>query len=111
MTNESGIHPSGWRILVQPIVVEEKTASGIIVSHGELADREQMANTTGTVVEVGPECNNWTKSGDKVVFGKFSGLLYVGKDNVKYRIINDDDIVAVLDGDVTLVDPHLKKGL
>ncbi|UOF81992.1 chaperonin 10 kd subunit [Caudoviricetes sp.] len=111
MENKSGIHPVGWRILIKPLEVEQKTQSGIIISHGELTDREQMANTTGEVIEIGSESNTWAKVGNRVVFGKFSGLMYVGKDEVKYRVINDDDIVAVLDDDMKLVDPHLKKGL
>lgn len=117
MSNVSGIYPKGWRVLVLPEEIEEKTESGIIISHGTLKDREEMANTTGVVIAVGDACwpdssEPWAKEGDKVVFGKFSGLLYVGKDEKKYRIINDVDIVAVLDEDVSIVDPNLvvKKG-
>jgi co-chaperonin GroES (HSP10) len=66
-----------------------------------------MSNTTGEVIEVGPEINGWAKNGDRIVFSKYAGLLYQGKDGKRYRIINDDNIVATLDGDVKLVDPYL----
>jgi co-chaperonin GroES (HSP10) len=111
MSNESGINPQGWRVLILPLEIETKTESGIIVTTVENTEREQMANTTGQVVAMGEECNNWCKVGDRVVFAKFSGLVYLGKDNRKYRVINDQDIVATLDGDVKLVDPFLGKGV
>jgi co-chaperonin GroES (HSP10) len=49
----------------------------------------------------------WCKVGDKVAFAKYAGLLYQGKDGVKYRMVNDGDITAVLDSDVELIDPYL----
>jgi co-chaperonin GroES (HSP10) len=111
MPNVSGINPQGWRILIKPLEIEEKTDWGFVVSTGEMSVREQLANTTGEVIEVGPECNTWCKAGDRVVFAKYSGLMYLGKDNVQYRVVNDEDIVATLDEDVKLVDPHLAKGM
>ena len=111
MSNESGINPQGWRVLILPLEIETKTQSGIIVTTSENEEREQMANTTGQVVATGSECNDWCKPGDRVVFAKFSGLVYLGKDGRKYRVINDQDIVATLDGDVKLVDPFLGKGV
>ncbi len=113
--NTSGIHPQGNRVLIIPLELEHKTASGIILATEGQKDREQMANTTGLVVEVGPEAFDgyktiWAKSGDRVVFAKYAGLLYLGKDGKKYRVINDENIVATLDGDVKLVDPYLSQG-
>lgn len=75
-----------------------------------------MGNTTGQVIEVGAECFDghstvWCVAGDRIVFAKYSGLVYLGKDGKKYRIINDDNVVATLDGDVKLVDPHIARGL
>ena len=113
--NTSGIHPQGNRVLIIPLELEHKTASGIILATEGQKDREQMSNTTGLVVEVGPEAFDgyqtmWAKSGDRVVFAKYAGLLYLGKDGKKYRVINDENIVATLDGDVKLVDPYLSQG-
>lgn len=116
MVNNSGIHPKGWRILVKPLELESKTESGIILATASQKEREDMANTTGEVIEIGDGCwsdieTPWCAVGDRVVFAKYSGLLYEGKDGFKYRVINEDNVVAVLDADVKLVDPHLKRGL
>jgi chaperonin GroES len=114
--NKSGIHPKGHRLLVKPLEVEDKTASGIIVTTASNKDREEMSNTTGKVIEVGSGCwigldAPWCQSGDNIVFAKYAGLLYLGKDGEKYRIINEDNVVATLDSDVKLVDPYLAKGV
>jgi len=113
--NTSGINPVGWRILVKPKEIIEKTASGIIVTTEQNKDREQMANTTGIVIAMGDQCfadepSAWCAVGDKVIFAKYAGLLYTGGDGVQYRMINDKDIVGTLDQEVDLVDPYLSKG-
>ena len=115
MSNESGINPVGWRILIKPLEIREATASGIILTTGAIRDREQMANTTGIVIAVGEGCYveeaaPWCAVGDKVIFAKYAGLLYLGKDGNQYRIVNDKDITGTLDADVDLVDPYLAKG-
>ena len=53
MSNESGINPQGWRVLILPLEIETKTQSGIIVTTSENEEREQMANTTGQVIARG----------------------------------------------------------
>jgi co-chaperonin GroES (HSP10) len=101
MENKSGIHPKGHRILIYPEPVEETTASGIVINTGNNIERERLAQLRGVVVEVGstawhdqPEA--WVKPGDKIIFGKYSGLIYKGDDDLEYRIINDLDIVATV---------------
>jgi co-chaperonin GroES (HSP10) len=101
MENKSGIHPKGHRVLIYPEPVETTTASGIVVSTGTNADRERLAQLRGTVVELGntawhDQPEKWAKVGDKVIFGKYSGLIYTGDDEKEYRIINDLDIVATV---------------
>lgn len=101
-TNTSGIHPKGHRVLVLPDTVEEVTESGIIISVGTNRERERLAQLKGIIVEIGNSCwhdqpEPWAKIGDRVIFGKYSGLIYQGADNQEYRVINDLDIVAVVD--------------
>ena len=48
----------------------------------------------GEVIEVGEDCNTWCKVGDRVVHAKYAGLMYLGKDEVKYRVVNDEDMLA-----------------
>jgi co-chaperonin GroES (HSP10) len=102
MSNTSGLHPVGHRLLIQPTGVEEVTAGGIIISK-QTVDQERLAQMTGRVIEVGTTAyadqpSAWCKVGDIVTFGKYSGLIYKGaetKDKCEYRIINDLDVVAV----------------
>jgi len=117
MSNVSGITPILDRVLLKPIYVTNKSAGGIILATDEMSDREQLGNTTGEVMAIGPlafqhdydECP--IKVGDKIIMAKYAGLMYVGKDGLKYRMINDDDITGILDSDVDVVDPHLVKGM
>jgi co-chaperonin GroES (HSP10) len=100
--NDSGIHPKGARVLVLPEQVEKQSKGGIVF-HDEAVKREEMAQTKGVVVEVGPDCwldqntQEWAKVGDTIVFGRYAGVFYDGKDGKKYRLINDLDVVATLD--------------
>ena len=115
MSNESGINPVGWRVLVKPQEVKQMSKGGIILSTDTNKEREQMGNTTGLVVAMGDQCYAdepapWCKVGDKIIFAKYAGLLYLGKDGNQYRMINDKDVTGTLDADVNLVDPYLAKG-
>lgn len=105
MINESGIHPLGHRVLVLPEFVEEKSEGGIIIHHGNQQMREEMAQIKALVVELGSTAykdqeSEWCQAGDRVVIGKYSGLLYKGKDGQNYRVINDLDVVANIEPEV-----------
>jgi len=100
--NKSGFLPLGHRLLVKPDEVEKKTQSGIILAQ-ETTGRDEMAQIRGTVVAVGDGCwrdtptPSWASPGDRVVFGKYSGLMWEGFDGKKYRILNDLDVVGRLE--------------
>lgn len=101
MNNPSGIYPKGHRVLIKTDAVEEVTESGIIL-HNETTKKEQLAEIRGTVIELGSTAYSdqkqpWCNPGDKVIFAKYAGLLYDGKDEVQYRVINDLDVVAVIE--------------
>lgn len=105
MTNNSGIHPCGHRILVKPEEIEERSEGGIVLMTASTEKMEALAQTFGWVVATGETAyadqpSAWCKVGDRISFAKYSGLLNVGKDGVKYRIINDLDVVSVIDKDV-----------
>lgn len=99
--NVSGIWPVGHRVLILPEQIEEKTEAGIILHTGAQKAREEMAQIEGTVIALGTTAYSdqpsaWCSVGNKVIIGKYSGLIYDGKDGKKYRVINDLDVVAVL---------------
>ncbi len=101
MENKSGIHPKGHRVLILPDPVEEVSESGIVLSVGQTADRERLAQLRGTIVELGSTAWHdqpvpWAEVGDHIIFGKYSGLIYKGDDGLEYRIINDLDVVATV---------------
>lgn len=97
--NESGIRPLGHRVLVLPESIEKKTSSGIFLPE-TTTHKEQMAQIRALVIEVGPGAwqdttsPEWAKEGDMVLIGKYAGLVYEGKDEKTYRVINDLDLVA-----------------
>ena len=114
MSNESGMNPVGWRVLIKPQEVKMVSKGGSILTTETTEAREQMGNTTGVVIAMGDQCYldepaPWCEVGDKVIFAKYAGLLYLGKDGNQYRMVNDKDITGTLDSDVDLVDPYLAK--
>jgi co-chaperonin GroES (HSP10) len=65
-------------------------------------DREALAQMYGVVIAMGDSCyadqvSQWCKVGDRVSFGKYTGLLYTGTDEQKYRMINDLDVVGLVE--------------
>ena len=101
VTNESGIYPKGHRVLIKAEEVEEKTSGGILLT-SEMTKREQLAEIRGRVIELGSTAFSDQKEpfcavGDRVIFAKYSGILYDGKDGNEYRVINDLDVVAVIE--------------
>ena len=114
MSNESGINPCGWRVLIKPQEINEVSKGGIILTTEITKEREQMGNTTGIVIAMGTQCyadepEPWCQLGDKVIFAKYAGLVYLGKDGNQYRMVNDKDVTGTLDADVDLVDPYLAR--
>ena len=103
--NESGIHPVGHRVLIKPMEFQETTESGIIIAVGSSIDQQRLAQMQGVVIEMGTTAYSdqpepWCKVGDKITFGKYSGLIYKDKetlDKEEYRVINDLDVVALHD--------------
>jgi chaperonin GroES len=88
------LKPFEDRVLVEPEESEEsKTKSGIIIP-----DTAKEKPRTGKVIEVGTdeELAQKIKTGDKIVFAKFTGdeIEFEGK---KYLIVSKNDILAVID--------------
>jgi chaperonin GroES len=96
------INPVLHRILIKPDDLEEKTQSGIIIKHDK---REEAAVEKGTVVLVGSTAykefgttaeEQGIKVGSRVTFAKYAGKTIKDGD-VRYLILNDEDIVGVLE--------------
>jgi chaperonin GroES len=87
------IKPLADRVLVEPAQAEEKTAAGIIIP-----DTAKEKPQKGTVVAVGPGKKDepmTVKTGDKVLYGKYSGT-EINVDGSDYLIMRESDILAVI---------------
>lgn len=109
--NNSGIKPAGHRVLVLPEqdTEDEKALKKIgLVIPGHTNERHRLAQMAGVVVEVGKtawkdfKSEPWAKEGDRIMFAKYSGVIIRGKDGNQYRMVNDEDVVALLDPEVEI---------
>ncbi len=93
------LRPLQDRVLVRRVEPEVKTAGGIFIP-----DTAQEKPTEGEVVAVGPGMRDEAgkvyplevKSGDRVLFGKWSGS-EVKLDGEDLMILKETDIMGVLD--------------
>jgi chaperonin GroES len=91
------------RVVVKRIDAEEKSAGGIIIP-----DTAREKPSEGEIIAVGPGGRDESgklipidlKTGDRVLFGKWSGT-EVKIDGVDYLIMKESDIMGVLDQSVT----------
>ena len=87
------IKPLADRVLIQPKEAETKTASGLYIP-----DTAKEKPSEGKVLAVGPGQKDEpmeVKVGDEVIYGKYSGT-EVTVDDVKYLIVKQSDILAIL---------------
>ena len=86
------------RVVLQQILAEETTKSGIVLP-GQAKEKPQQAEVIavgpGGVVD-GKEIKMQVKVGDKVIYSKYSGT-DVELDDEKYVIVKQNDILAVIE--------------
>lgn len=91
------LEPLSDRVILKPVEVEETTKSGIILTSAS-QEKPQFAEIVavgpGGVVD-GKEIKMTVKVGQKVIASKYSGT-EVDLDDVKYNIVRQSDILAVL---------------
>lgn len=96
---------AGWRLLIERIskTGEDKSDGGIVLPHGA---REDKATTlariikigTGRVTEQGVTIPiTGYNEGDIILVGKYAGTP-IGRDDSNFRIINEPEVLAVLEG-------------
>ena len=91
--------PAGYRLLLKPREVANKTAGGIILTD-ESVDAAKFSCVVSKVIDIGPDCyhdkeTQWCKKGDWVLTGKYVGLKFVYEKET-YAIINDDEIIGIV---------------
>ena len=95
--------PTGWRIIVLPFRMDEKTKGGILMGQDTL-DKQQVASQCGNVLAMGPQCYKdkerypdgpWCKKGDWVIFARYAGSRFKIEGG-EVRMLNDDEILATI---------------
>ena len=95
--------PTGWRMLVLPFKLPEKT-KGVLFLGADTLERQQVASTCGLVLAMGPHCYDkekfpegpWCKKGDWVVFARYAGSR-IQIDGGEVRLLNDDEVLATIE--------------
>lgn len=93
------IRPLGDRILVEPLEEKEVKKGGIIIP--DTAKEKPMESVvvalgTGKTDDDGKKIPFEVKKGDRVLCSKYGGT-EIKLDGKEYKILNSDDILAVLD--------------
>ena len=96
--------PTGWRILVLPFKMKDKTKGGIVFAETTL-EKQQVASQCGLVLAMGSQCYKdkerypegpWCKVNDWVMFARYAGSR-IKIDGGEIRLLNDDEILATID--------------
>ena len=93
------IRPLQDRVVVKRLSEEEKTKGGIIIPDSakeKPSEGKVVAVGHGRVSESGEKIPLEVKSGDKVLFGKYTGT-EIKIDGEEHLILREDDILAVVD--------------
>ena len=96
--------PTGWRLLVLPFKMKEKTKGGLVLAETTL-EKQQVASQVGLVMAMGPQCYKdkerypegpWCKEKDWVMFARYAGSR-IKIEGGEMRLLNDDEILATID--------------
>ncbi len=94
------LKPLADHVVVEPVVQEEKTASGIFLPDTAAKEKPQQGKVIavgiGKYSDAGKLLKPEVKAGDEVVFAKYSGtpIKHEGKD---FLILNERDILAIIE--------------
>jgi chaperonin GroES len=94
------LKPLGNRIVVEPIEQEEVTAGGIVLPETAKEKPQQgfvLSTGPGERDEKGNRIPMDVKTGDKVLFAKYSGTEFK-LDGKKLLILRDSDLLAIVEG-------------
>ncbi len=95
--------PTGWRLLVLPFKMKDKTKGGIVLAESTL-EKQQVASQCGLILTMGPQCymdkerypeGPWCKVGDWVMFARYAGSR-IKIEGGEIRLLNDDEILATI---------------
>jgi chaperonin GroES len=93
------IRPLYDRVVVTRVAEEEKTKGGIIIPDSakeKPAEGKVLAVGTGKVLDDGSVRPLDIKSGDRVLFGKYSGT-EVSINGEEHLILREDDVLGIIE--------------
>ncbi len=93
------LRPLGDRLVVEPLEAEEKTKGGIILpdtAKEKPQEGKVVATGKGKMDENGKLVPMEVKTGDKILYGKYSGT-EITIDGKEYMILREEDVLAVVD--------------
>jgi co-chaperonin GroES (HSP10) len=105
ISNNSGIQPLEYNVLVLPKDVERKTKGGLLLAE-QTVEKEEFGRTEGILVAVSPMAftfADWPadapkpRLGQRVMFSKYQGVSVQGRDGKAYWIIKDKSLMAVIE--------------
>ena len=95
--------PTGWRLLILPFKMKEKTKGGIIMGQDTL-EKQQVASQCGNILAMGPDAYGdkkrfpdgpWCKVGDWIMFARYAGSR-IKIEGGEVRLLNDDEVLATI---------------
>lgn len=102
--NTSGVNPIGKKVLILTDEFKTTFADDKLEFLPEVAERMNLASESGVLTAVGPDAFAHNSDGSKasvrptvgqhVYFEKYAGLLVMGNDGRKYRLMDDACIGA-----------------
>ena len=97
-TTKLSVRPLGDRVIIAAIAQEEMTKGGIILPDTAKEKPQQgevVAVGNGKISDAGETIAMTVKSGDKVLYGKYSGT-EVKIDGTEYLIVKESEILAII---------------
>ncbi|HLD40849.1 MAG TPA: co-chaperone GroES [Candidatus Omnitrophota bacterium] len=93
------IQPLGDRVIVKPLEAESKTKGGIVIpdtAKEKPQEGKVVAVGKGKVSDDGKLQALEVKTGDKVLYGKYSGTEITTKEGEELLIMKEEDILAII---------------
>jgi len=93
------IQPLGDRVIIKPLEAESKTKGGIVIpdtAKEKPQEGKVVAVGKGKISDDGKLQALEVKSGDKVLYGKYSGTEITTKEGEELLIMKEEDILAII---------------
>lgn len=102
MNNElPEVWPTGFHVLIEVDKVEDKTSGGLFLPANSRDDQQRKA-TMATILRLGPDASIRLgeamnlQPGCRIVFSRYGGFDLLLDKAHDYRLINDEDVLAVV---------------